>query len=178
MRPFLVALALVTTGASTLAAQQPAASPRPTCCAADSTPKPCPMMQGMQHDGGGMGMQHQGGGMGMSHGAGGHDMHAMMMRMDSVGQRLDSLTQVMQRATGQRKVDAIAAVVATMVAEQRAMQRHMHDMMMQQEMGQGGMGMGMGMMNGGSMDCGMMKSAGPGQPAGPPAAEPPQPHNH
>lgn len=174
MRPFLVALALVTTGATTLAAQQPTAPARPACCAADTAPKPCPMMQGMQHDSGGMGMgmQHQGGGMGMDHGAGGHGMHAMMMRMDSVGQRLDSLTQAMQRATGQRKVDAIAAVVAAMVAQQREMQRHMHDMMMQQEMGQGGMGMGM--MNGGgrAMDCGMMK------PAGPTPAEAPQPHNH
>ena len=72
MRPFLVALALVTTGATTLAAQQPTAPARPACCAADTAPKPCPMMQGMQHDGGGMGMQHQGGGMGMDHGAGGH----------------------------------------------------------------------------------------------------------
>lgn len=170
MRPSLLTLALVALAATTLAAQQPAAS----CCAADTTPKPCPMMQGMKHDSGGMGMgmMHQGGGAGMNHDGQGHEMHAMMMRMDSLGTRLDSLTQVMQRATGPRKVDAIAAVVSAMVAEQQEMRRHMHDMMMQREMGQGGMGMG-GMTGGArAMDCGMMK------PAAPTPAEAPQPHNH
>lgn len=67
---------------------------------------------------------------------GGRMHHAMMMRMDSLGARLDSLTRVMNQATGTRKVNAMAEVVTALVAHHLEMQRRMHEDMM----GQGGMG--------------------------------------
>ncbi len=56
--------------------------------------------------------------------------HAMMARMDSLGARLDSLTRVMNQATGSRKVDAMAAVLTALVGHHLEMQRHMHEGMM------------------------------------------------
>lgn len=67
---------------------------------------------------------------------GGMMNHAMMMRMDSLGARLDSLTRVMNQASGTRKVNAMAEVVTALVTHHLEMQRHMHENMM----GRGGMG--------------------------------------
>ncbi len=84
---------------------------------------------------------------GASAGQGGGMMdHAMMARMDSLGTRLDSLTRVMNQATGTRKVNAMAEVLATLVGHHLEMQRHMHEGMMGG--GSGGHREGMG-----EMDC-------------------------
>lgn len=56
--------------------------------------------------------------------------HAMMARMDSLDARLDSLTGVMTRATGTRKVNAMSAVVTALVAQHLGMRRMMHEHMM------------------------------------------------
>lgn len=52
-----------------------------------------------------------------------------MQRMDSLDGRLDSLTSRMNRAAGNQKVAAMAAVINELVAQRRAMREHMHQMM-------------------------------------------------
>lgn len=151
MRRILLVALLALAGATTLAAQRPDC-PRDSAAGAG-------MMRGMKPGGGG----------GMD--------HAMMMRMDSLGARLDSLTKVMNRASGSRKVDAMAAVLTTLVSDHREMQRHMHERMMR-EHGMGGGGMA------GGMEHGAM-GAGPGMADCPKMLPPtetpaptPAPHNH
>lgn len=63
------------------------------------------------------------GGMGMPGGA------APMRMMDSMNARLDSLVGRMNRATGNKKVAAMADVINELVAQRHAMQQHMHQMM-------------------------------------------------
>jgi hypothetical protein len=69
--------------------------------------------------------------------AGGNQMSTMMM--DSLNHRLDSLVDRMNRASGNQKVQAMAAVINELVTQRKAMQERMHQMMER-----GGM---MGMMN-------------------------------
>jgi predicted transcriptional regulator len=52
-----------------------------------------------------------------------------MAMMDSLNQRLDSLVGRMNRASGNQKVQAMAAVINEMVAQRKAMQEGMHQMM-------------------------------------------------
>lgn len=79
--------------------------------------------------------------------------HQAMMRMEAMDARLDSLTKVMGTARGDRRVNAMAEVLAELVDRQLAMRREMHQRMMQQERGcskpEGGTGM---------RDCPMMRS--------------------
>lgn len=69
--------------------------------------------------------------------AGGNQMSMMMM--DSLNHRLDSLVDRMNRASGNQKIQAMATVINELVAQRKAMQDRMHQMMER-----GGM---MGMMN-------------------------------
>jgi hypothetical protein len=86
-------------------------------------------------------------------GAGGN-MPVMMM--DSLNRRLDSLVAEMNRASGDQKVTAMAAVITELVAQRKAMQNRMQQMMQ----GEGGM---MGRMKD-------SKSAGPKPTAKPDSA--------
>ena len=52
-----------------------------------------------------------------------------MATMDSLNQHLDSLVGRMNRASGNQKVQAMAAVINEMVAQRKAMQERMHQMM-------------------------------------------------
>ena len=60
-------------------------------------------------------------------------MHAMMQQhmrqMDSLDLRLDSLVERMNRSSGSRKQDAMAAVITELVAQRRAMHAHHREMM-------------------------------------------------
>ena len=90
------------------------------------------------------------GGMGMD--------HAAMMRMDSLDARLDSLLGLMRGARGDKKVNAMAALLGELVDQHLAMRREMHERMMNAEAGGGGMrheGMGMGGQAGGMGHEGM-----------------------
>lgn len=60
----------------------------------------------------------------------GMDMRQQMRVMDSMNARLDSLVGRMNRATGNAKVGAMAQVINELVSQRRAMQTHMHQMMM------------------------------------------------
>jgi hypothetical protein len=71
--------------------------------------------------------------------AGGNQSQMSMMMMDSLNHRLDSLVDRMNRTSGNQKVQAMAAVINELVAQRKAMQERMHQMMER-----GGM---MGMMN-------------------------------
>jgi hypothetical protein len=63
-------------------------------------------------------------------GGGGMPGMAEQMRvMDSLNARLDTLVIRMNRATGNRKVAAIADVINELVAQRKAMQQHMRQMM-------------------------------------------------
>ena len=58
------------------------------------------------------------------------DMMAAQMRMmDSLNTRLDTLVSRMNRATGNRKVTAMADVINELVAQRKVMQDHMREMM-------------------------------------------------
>jgi hypothetical protein len=59
--------------------------------------------------------------------AGGNQMSMMMM--DSLNHRLDSLVDRMNRTSGNQKVQAMAAVINELVAQRKAMQDRMHQMM-------------------------------------------------
>lgn len=50
--------------------------------------------------------------------------------MDSMNARLDTLVGRMNRSTGNAKVGAMAQVISELVSQRRAMQTHMHQMMM------------------------------------------------
>lgn len=52
-----------------------------------------------------------------------------MMMMDSLNHRLDSLVARMNQASGNQKVQAMAAVINELVAQRKAMQDRMHQMM-------------------------------------------------
>ena len=52
-----------------------------------------------------------------------------MMMMDSLNHRLDSLVDRMNRAGGNQKVQAMAAVINELVIQRKAMQERMHRMM-------------------------------------------------
>jgi hypothetical protein len=56
-------------------------------------------------------------------------MAAQMQMMDSLNARLDTLVSRMNRATGNSKVTAMAAVINELVAQRKAMQGHMRQMM-------------------------------------------------
>lgn len=53
----------------------------------------------------------------------------MMMRMDSLNARLDSLVDRMNRTSGDQKVQAMAAVITELVSQRKMMQDRMHGMM-------------------------------------------------
>jgi hypothetical protein len=53
----------------------------------------------------------------------------MMMTMDSLNGRLDSLVNLMNKAKGDKKVTAMAAVINELVEQRRAMQHRMGEMM-------------------------------------------------
>lgn len=59
--------------------------------------------------------------------AGGNQMSMMMV--DSLNHRLDSLVDRMNRAGGNQKVQAMAAVINELVIQRKAMQERMHQMM-------------------------------------------------
>jgi hypothetical protein len=56
-------------------------------------------------------------------------MTAHLQQMDSLNARLDTLVSRMNRATGNRKVTAMADVINELVAQRRGMQQHMREMM-------------------------------------------------
>ena len=56
-------------------------------------------------------------------------MAAQMQVMDSLNARLDRLVSRMNRATGNRKVTAMADVINELVAQRKVMQQHMRQMM-------------------------------------------------
>ena len=56
-------------------------------------------------------------------------MAAQMQMMDSLNARLDTLLSRMNRATGNRKVAAMADVINELVAQRKMMQQHMRQMM-------------------------------------------------
>jgi hypothetical protein len=56
------------------------------------------------------------------------DMAARMQMMDSLNARLDTLVSRMNRATGDRKVAAMAEVINELVAQRKAMHGHMRRM--------------------------------------------------
>jgi hypothetical protein len=70
----------------------------------------------------------------------------MMVMMDSLNRRLDSLVGRMNRAEGSQKVPAMSDVINELVAQRKGMHQHMHMMM------EGGRGMRM--MGPGTKPCG------------------------
>jgi len=56
-------------------------------------------------------------------------MAEQMRMMDSLNARLDTLVNRMNRATGNKKVTAMAQVINELVAQRKAMQGHMRQMM-------------------------------------------------
>jgi TolA-binding protein len=62
-------------------------------------------------------------------GAGMMDMAGHMRMMDSLNARLDTLVSRMNRAAGNRKVTAMADVINELVAQRKAMQEQMRQMM-------------------------------------------------
>jgi hypothetical protein len=60
-------------------------------------------------------------------------MAAQMRVMDSLNARLDTLVSRMNRATGNRKVPAMAEVINELVAQRKAMHEHMRRMMESRE---------------------------------------------
>jgi hypothetical protein len=61
--------------------------------------------------------------------AGKSEMAAQMQIMDSLNARLDTLVSRMNKATGNSKVTAMAAVINELVAQRKVMQGHMRQMM-------------------------------------------------
>jgi hypothetical protein len=55
----------------------------------------------------------------------------MMMTMDSLDRRLDSLAKLMNKSRGDQKVSAMAAVINELVEQRRAVHRRMGEMMRQ-----------------------------------------------
>jgi hypothetical protein len=56
-------------------------------------------------------------------------MAAQMQMKDSLNSRLDTLVTRMNRATGNRKITAMAEVINELVAQRKVMQAHMRQMM-------------------------------------------------
>jgi hypothetical protein len=56
-------------------------------------------------------------------------MAAQLQMMDSLNARLDTLVSRMNRATGNRKVTAMADVINELVAQRKVMHEHMRQMM-------------------------------------------------
>jgi hypothetical protein len=56
-------------------------------------------------------------------------MAAHMKMMDSLNARLDTLVSRMNRATGDRKLTAMADVINELVAQRKVMHEHMRQMM-------------------------------------------------
>lgn len=77
----------------------------------------------------------------------------MLDEVKAMDSRLDDLTQKMNTATGQAKIDATAAVVSELVSQRKTMREHMESMQgkMMQHMGEH-IAMGKGL-----ADCPMMK---------------------
>ena len=71
----------------------------------------------------------------------------MMAQMDSANAKLAALTETMNKASGSKKTDAMAAVVNALIQDRLAMQKQMHEMHMHMMGGMGEMG-GMGGMGG------------------------------
>ena len=65
----------------------------------------------------------------------------MMSKMDSADVRLDRLVSIMNKTTGGKKVQAMAAVINELVAQRKTMRAHARKMMMSPD---GMMGNGMG----------------------------------
>jgi hypothetical protein len=65
----------------------------------------------------------------------------MMLAMDSLDHRLDSLVSRMNRTSGNQKISAMAAVINELVAQRKVMHRHMQQMdpMMDEKRGMGRM---------------------------------------
>jgi uncharacterized coiled-coil protein SlyX len=61
----------------------------------------------------------------------------MMQRVQAADARLDKLVTEMNRATGAKKVEAMAAVINEMVAQRKQMRAHMREMMESNGMMQG-----------------------------------------
>ena len=80
--------------------------------------------------------------MGPGTGMAGGGCAAMMAKMDSSNAQIASLTEAMNKATGSKKTEAMAAVVNALVQDRLAMQEMMHQMHSHMEMmgGMGGMG--------------------------------------
>ncbi len=55
---------------------------------------------------------------------------SMMMMTDSLNRRLDSMVARMNRASGNKKMDAMAAVINELIAQRKAMMTRMHEQMM------------------------------------------------
>jgi hypothetical protein len=100
--------------------------------------------------------------MGPGTGMSGGGCAGMMAKMDSSNARIASLTEAMNKATGSKKTEAMAAVINAMVQDRLAMQAMMHQMHSQMMGGMGGMGAmggqsgcsaGMECCKGQAMDC-------------------------
>lgn len=83
-----------------------------------------------------------------------HDCMMMANQQQQQDTKLQGLVDTMNKATGQAKVDAMAAVINELIAQRTAMRDEMHEMMMHH----------MGEMKGQSMDhsmenCPMMKKS-------------------
>ena len=139
--------------------------------AQESATEPAAPMAGHAHAmGPGMGA---GGGCG---GSGECPCMAMMAKMDSANTQIADLTAAMNKASGSKKTEAMAAVVNAMVQDRLMMQgmlkmmhSHMEKMMMGGMEGMGGMG---GMMGGNGacapgMDCCKGDGTGCGAAASP-----------
>jgi hypothetical protein len=61
------------------------------------------------------------------------EMAAQMQMRDSLNARLDTLVSRMNKATGNSKVTAMAAVINELVAQRKVMQEHMRQMMESRE---------------------------------------------
>ena len=59
----------------------------------------------------------------------GGDRAMMMKMMEASDARLDQLVQAMNSATGQKKVDAMAAVINELITQRKQMRGHMRQMM-------------------------------------------------
>jgi hypothetical protein len=59
---------------------------------------------------------------------------SMMMMVDSMDARLDSLVTVMNRAQGTSRIDAMAAVINEMASQRKVMRAHMRDGTMRDRM--------------------------------------------
>lgn len=113
-------LSTLLAGAGTILAQTPAAPPAPPQSAASKAP----------HMTGGpmMGEKAESGSMKAECTAMMARRHARMDEMKAMDARLESLVKVMNEATGDRKVDATAAVVTELVAQRKVMRDAMESM--------------------------------------------------